>query len=89
MMYDVLRILRKWLNDGISKTRDNGSNDDQIIWIHMGSLSFDSMSIEAKVKSKPHTHELVGFSEGAFKEDVLLKELDALDAGSSSDSKNI
>ena len=46
----------------------------------MGSLSFDSMSIKNKVKFDPHSNELVGFAEGALKEDVLLRELVALDA---------
>ena len=47
--------------------------------MHIGLLSFDLMSIENKVKSNPNSHELVGFAEGALKEDVLLRELDILD----------
>ena len=37
------------------------------------------MSIKNKVKYDPNSHELVGFAEGALKEDVLLRESDALD----------
>lgn len=52
----------------------------------MGALSFDSMLIQNKVKYM-HSHKLVGFPEGALQEDVLLQELDGLDA-SAEDNKN-
>ena len=59
--------------------KKNGANNDSVKWMRMGSLAFDSMSIKSKVKFDPHTNELVDFEEGALKEDVLLKELKALD----------
>ena len=68
------------LEDNIKKARGDGLDNGKIGWIRMGSLSFDSMSIKNKVKFDPHSNELVGFAEGALKEDVLLRELVALDA---------
>lgn len=60
----------------------NGVDQDTIEWMRMGTLAFDSMSCKAKVKFYPHSNELIGFEQGALKEDVLLKELDALDKSS-------
>ena len=49
-------------------------------WMRMGSLAFDAMSIKEKVKFDPHSNELVGFEQGALTENVLLKEMEELDA---------
>ena len=86
VLYEVVRLLKGRLGDKIRNGKQNGMTDDQIEWMRMGSLSFDSMSIKNKVKFDPNTHELVGFAEGALKEDVLLQELDALDV---SDEKKV
>ena len=86
VMFEVVRLLSWGLKDGTRKAREDaedGSDESKELWTCMGSLSFDSMSIKNKVKSDPNTHELVGFSEGALKEEVLLRELDALDSSSS------
>jgi len=48
--------------------------------MQIGSLAFDSMLIRDKVKFGPHSRELVGFEQGALKEDVLMHELAALDS---------
>ena len=79
IQFNVVRLMRSRLKDGIRIGKENGKSDSSIQWMRMGSLPFDSMSIKNKVKFDPHTHELVGFEEGALKENVLLKELEALD----------
>ena len=78
----VVRILSKRLTEAMDKANENGQSAKKIEWMRMGSLSFDSMSIKNKVKYDPHSNELVGFAEGALKEDVLLSELNALYASS-------
>jgi len=62
---------------------ENGADENKVEWMHMGSLVFNSMSIKNKVKFDPHSNELVRFKENTLKEDVLLKELNALDTLSS------
>ena len=76
------------MKDRMRKAKEDGANDSKLEWMRMGSLSFDSMSIKNKVKYDSHSNELVGFAEGTLKEDVLLKELNALDE-SSSNSKDL
>ena len=63
----------------MSEGEKNRMTDSRLEWMRMGSLLFDYMLIKNKVKFDPHTHELVGFNEGALKKDVLMKELESLD----------
>lgn len=71
-VYGVLKLMSQQL--------DNVNTNE---WRRVRSLAFDSTWIKANVKFDPHSKELVGFEEGALKEDVLLKELAGLDVESS------
>ena len=86
ILFDAVRLLQKRLRDTMKEGKTKGMADCRVEWMRMGSLSFDSMSIMAKVKFDPHSNELVGFQEGALKEDVVMRELDEFDKQQSSSS---
>ena len=72
-LFEVARALKNRLKEQMNQAEKEGKKD--LEWMRVGSLAFDSMSIKAKVKYDPHSHELVGFEHGALDEDVLLKEM--------------
>jgi hypothetical protein len=55
---------------------DEGSTCDW--WRRKGVLKFDEMKIKEKICYNPHTHEIIGFEEGAVESDVIKKEIDSL-----------
>ena len=81
VLFDVVRLLGNRLKENMTRVQDCSEGEKE--WMRMGSLSFDSMSIKAKIKFDPHSNELVGFAEGGLQEDVLMKELGELDSSSS------
>ena len=47
-------------------------------WARKVILKFNEMKVNKKIVYKFHTHEIIGFEEGALKIDVLKKEFNSL-----------
>ena len=88
VQYDTLQLLNKRLLDATKERKENGLSKGKLEWMQMGSLTFDSMSIQDKVKFDPHSRELVGFEQGTLKEDVLMHKLAALDSQQSNNKSS-
>ena len=58
------------------KSSKNGEDE----WKRMVSLKFDAIHIGSKIKCNPRTMETVGFANGSFDFDGLVKECNALNS---------
>lgn len=76
VLYETLNDCERLLNI-ILASRPNATKNEKE-WARMVILKFDEMKVKKKICYNFHTHEIVGFEEGALNIDVLKKEFNAL-----------